>query len=95
MKSPRDKGKRGEREVVKLLKRLGFNARRTGFIQSAVGREVPDVLTKDGLRIEVKVGSQVPKCLYNWLEGMDAVICRRDREYWLLIIPLKFNAFPD
>lgn len=31
-KKEREKGKRGEREVVKLLKQAGFDARRAGLL---------------------------------------------------------------
>lgn len=51
-KASKDKGKVGEREVVLLLKELGFAARRGQ--QFAGGGDSPDVIGPEGLHIEVK-----------------------------------------
>jgi Holliday junction resolvase len=48
----RNKGKRGEREIVKVLEGYGYAARR-GF-QSRGGKEEPDVISNFPFRIEVK-----------------------------------------
>ena len=53
MKLSKEKGKRGEREVAKLLQEFGFAARRGQ--QFAGGGDSPDVVhNMEGLHIEVK-----------------------------------------
>jgi len=87
-KAQREKGKRGERLMVKLLNSLGIPCKRQGWKQSK-GEHYADIEFADGTKVEVKVGKQVPIKIYKWLEGNDALVVKRDREDALLIVRLK------
>lgn len=51
-KSQRDKGKRGEREVVALFKAMGFDARRTSQVDGTLSADV--IVEGVPLHVEVK-----------------------------------------
>jgi len=90
MPSPnKEKGKRGERGLVNLLRLLGIDCKRTGHKQDEGRAEFADVTLATGEKIEVKTGKQVPSSLYKWIEGQDALAVKRDREDWLLVVRLK------
>ncbi len=80
-KVSREKGKRGEREVVNLLKAEGHQAQRTAPLQAANGDSSgADVLLDDRFKIEVKRRKNGFKSLYDYLDGMDFVFMRADRK---------------
>ena len=95
----RDKGKRGEREVVQILKSLGFDAKRRGQLQA--GREdVPDVLAKNeyvALAIEVKFPKKLPAFVVGAMEqaekasgyGFPVVFMRENRGRWYVMMTLS------
>lgn len=95
-KKSRDKGARGEREIVNILIGAGLKAKRTAPLQTYLKNEAPDILveTKNGaLKIEVKLRADGFKQLYQWLEGNDCLIVKADRQEPLIIQPLK-NTLP-
>lgn len=53
-KTSRDKGARGEREVVALLREEGYDARRGFQLHRKGGEDNPDVMALPGIHIEVK-----------------------------------------
>ena len=91
-KKSRDKGARGEREIVNILIGAGLKAKRTAPLQTYLKNEAPDILveTKNGaLKIEVKLRADGFKQLYQWLGDNDCLIVKADRQEPLIIQPLK------
>lgn len=83
-KSQKEKGKRGERECVDVLKGMGFNATRTASLQADKSIGAPDVMA-DYLKIEggvfcdhvafdieCKLGKQVGTTIYKWYAQAEA-----------------------
>lgn len=91
-KLSRNKGKVGEREVVALLKKYGFNARRGQQFCGANGD--PDVMADlEGFHIEVKRVENLS--IYKAMEQAEAdakdgedpiVFHRRSRKNWLVVL---------
>lgn len=54
MVNSKQKGKRGEQEVVNTLKSWGMNAKRTAPMQAGFPEDYPDVLINDKMLCEVK-----------------------------------------
>lgn len=96
-KPSRDKGKRGEREVAKILRDHGYNARRG--VQYHGGPESPDVIGLPGIHIEVK-RSEICKA-YDFLaqsmldagDDIPIVVHRQNGRPWIVIMP--FDGFLD
>ena len=92
-KMSREKGKRGEREVARILKENGYDARRG--VQYKGGQDSPDVIGLRGVHIEVKRTERLN--LYDSIsqsridsgEDMPAVMHRRNDCEWLVIQPLE------
>lgn len=82
-KFSRQKGNRGEREVVELFRTAGFDAKRVPL--SGAARGFPGDVVAGDMTVQVKLGGHVPVSLYKWLEGADVLLCRRDREEWLVV----------
>lgn len=83
----KEKGKRTERELVRIFKKAGLNAKRvplSGSTDFAKG----DVVVED-LVIEVKRRKKGFKKLYDWLEGFDALAIREDKKGFLIVLPLE------
>lgn len=79
-KASRDKGKRGEREVVNLLKEAGHQAQRTAPLQAHSGDDSgADVLLDNKYKIEVKRRKNGFKQLYDYIEDVDFAFVRADR----------------
>lgn len=97
-KSPRQKGDRAERALVKYLQAHGFNAERVPLSGSAGGSYVGDLVipincvTRHSLCAEVKVRADGFKELYRWLIDRDILIVRADRSEPLVVLPLKLAA---
>ncbi len=88
-KMSRDKGKRGELEVVALLRKYGFETRRGQQFRG--GSDSPDVIhNMDGLAVEVKLRETLS--LYPVLEKaaeddadmVPIVFHRRNRKPWIV-----------
>ncbi len=84
-KKEREKGKRGEREVVKLLKEAGFEARRTAPLQAGETSGDPDVELDNKYRIEVKRRKNGFEQLYKWLKNTDFLFVRADRKDYIVL----------
>lgn len=83
-KQQREKGKRGEREVVNLLKEYGFGAKRFGYAQAGHSTDVPDVLADicgATVYIEVKRRKKFPQWL-NYDGKASLVFFREDNGKW-------------
>lgn len=92
-KLSREKGKRGEREVARVLKTFGFPAWRSVQYCGSTG-EAADVVGLDGFHLEVK------RCellrIAEWLRqaerdcgGDIPVVChRRSNERWYATLPM-------
>jgi Holliday junction resolvase len=94
-RSPRRKGDRAERAIVKLLQDRGFAAERVPLSGSAGGSYLGDitipVLSVDRVA-EVKCRANGFRELYRWLEARDLLIVRADRKEPLVVLPLKLAA---
>jgi hypothetical protein len=88
-KKEREKGKRGEREVVKLLKEAGFEARRTAPLQAGETSGDPDVELDNKYRIEVKRRKNGFEQLYKWLKNTDFLFVRADRKDYIVSMSLQ------
>ena len=93
-KASRDKGKRGEREVARVLKEYGYDAHRG--VQYQGGPDSPDVVGLPGIHIEVKRTERFN--LYDALsqskgdsdpEEMPIVVHRRNDCEWVVVQPLR------
>ena len=93
-KMSREKGKRGEREVAKILKEHGWDCHRG--VQYKGGPDSPDVIGLPGIHIEVKRSERLN--LYDDLSQSKAdcdifelpiVIHRRNDCEWVVIQPLS------
>lgn len=82
-KASRDKGGRGEREFAKLI-----GGRRVPLSGSMGGDFSGDVIGL-GIKWECKRRKEGFKQLDKWLDGVDAVAFRADRDEWKVWIPLK------
>jgi len=90
-KASRDKGNRGERDLVNRLKAYGFEAERVPLSGAAGGTFSGDlrvVVAGETLSCEVKVRGNGFKQLYDWLGDNHCLIVRADRKQPLLVIPL-------
>lgn len=97
-KASRDKGKRGEREVVAIFRDAGCDrAKRTAPLQAAgLDHGDADVFIGDGFHVEVKY--QETLRLPAWLRQLDRdtqgddhgiLAFRRSRERWRAVVPLS------
>lgn len=105
-KASRDKGKRGEREIVNLLKDLweAHRAKRTSQVDGTLSADVIDGLfdrysERVQWHIEVKRYAKLPALLRNWLqqakEDADGlgylVLFREDGGKWYLTMELDWS----
>jgi hypothetical protein len=85
----RNKGKRGEREVVTLARARGISATRCW--QTAQSSDITERqcdVTLGGLKVQVKLTANGFQALYAALEGVDMACVRSDRREWLAVLPL-------
>ena len=98
-KASRNKGKRGEREVVRILKAYGFDAERTAPLQAGKSKR-PDVLATAGKRsivVEVKRIKRIPAIIEHAMAQLLAyrdgdirfVAIRGDGGKWLAVMELE------
>lgn len=89
-KASRNKGKRGEREVVNLLKAAGHHAQRTAPLQAHSGDDSgADVLLDDKYKIEVKRRKNSFKTLYDYIENVDFAFMRADRRKYIVAMSIE------
>jgi len=87
-KYQRNKGGRGEREIVNLLKSHDIPAKRISPLETN-HEDKGDILVAECWKAEVKVGDQIPKFIYEAMkEGEDMLFCKRDRKEWLVVMPV-------
>jgi len=90
-KKSRDKGLRMEREIVHLLQEAGIGAERVPLSGAAGGSYTGDVSLpvrgRDWLG-EVKARATGFSQIYKWLGTNDALFIRRDRDRWLIVLPV-------
>lgn len=92
-KPARDKGQRGERELSKALKALGFSGSRRGR-QYSGSQDSPDVVGIPGLHIECKrvealqVHAAMAQSCADAGMNVPVVCSRRNGEPWLLHLRL-------
>jgi len=87
----RDKGCRGEREIVNLLKDHKIDAERvplSGSCQGSYGGDVRLQIMGKNLTMEVKLREDGFRELYKWLEDRDILCMRADRRDWLVTMKL-------
>lgn len=87
----RNKGYRGERELVKILQEAGIKAKRVP-LSGATEFQKGDIVFKSGSRqynIEVKRRHKVNSLLYNMLENSDFGALRADNKGWIVLMPLE------
>jgi hypothetical protein len=96
-KGRRQKGSRGEREVVEILKAAGVVARRVPLSGADANFKgdvhfkppnCPAYANRWGL-IECKWLASGFKFLYRHLAGNDALCVRADNQEWLVVVPLR------
>ncbi len=90
LKSPKRKGDRLEREVVKLLEAAGIPAKRVPLSGSARGYPGDITATLPGLGevcLECK-SRRAFATLYKWLEHRDALVLKGDRREHLVVLRL-------
>lgn len=90
-KQSRDKGNRGERNLVSILRAYGIEAKRVPLSGAAKGFKGDVIATIQGKdwQIENKVRKDGFKQIYGWLEGNDALTIKADRQQALIVIPLR------
>lgn len=90
-KKSRDKGARGERELVNILKAAGYEAKRVPLSGATwLKDDVISSLIKPDCQIEVKRRANAWKQIYGWLaEGPDVLAIRADNQEWLIVVPLR------
>lgn len=93
MINSKQKGKNGELEIAKMLRDMGFPARRTAQYAGNTG-EAADVIGIEGIHIEVKRREKTD--IHSWMAQAESecgndvpcVFHRRNRERWLCTLPL-------
>lgn len=89
------KGKQGENELAGILREYGFQVRRGASMN--YGTE-PDIIGLPGIHCEVKrqeklnlaaAVAQARRDAMKFCDGLPAVFHRRNRQEWLVTMPLK------
>ena len=89
----RDKGKRGELELAKVLREYGFEARRG--VQYKGGEDSPDVVGIPGVHIECKrverlnIDDAMEQSVRDSGEELPVVVHRKNRKSWLVTMRLE------
>lgn len=87
-KKSRDKGYRGERNLVKLLNEAGIKAKR---IPLSGATWMKGDLVIENMKAEVKVRKEGFKRIYDWLSGNDLLFLKADRKDYLVV--MRLNLF--
>ena len=94
----KQKGKRGELELANELKKYGFDCRRTAQYNGKENGSLADVVGLDGIHMEVKrvesglkkIDDFMTQAIRDCGDGeMPAVFHRRNRQSWLVTMPLE------
>jgi hypothetical protein len=91
-KRSREKGNREERHLVALLQEAGFACERVPLSGSAGGKFAGDLsvpLLGTDRTVEVKVRKNGFARLYDWLDGRDILIIRKDCSAPLVVVPWR------
>lgn len=89
-KKSRDKGQRGERNLVNELTAKGIPSERIPLSGAAGGSFGGDLMIgSEGYRGEVKVRATGFKFLYDNLEGVDFLFVKQDRADYLAVMRLE------
>jgi hypothetical protein len=94
-RSPKQKGNRFERALVRFLQDHGFAACRIPLSGAVGGKFVGDIdlpLLGIDRTVQAKHRANGFRELYAWLEGADLLIVRSDRRQPLVILPLRLAA---
>ena len=86
-KRSRNKGYRGEHNLVLLLRKAGIDAKRVP-LSGAADFLKADLLI-EGLTAEVKVRHAGFKELYKWIEDKDLLFVKADRKEYLCVMRTK------
>ena len=86
-KSQRDKGYRGERNLVNYFKEHGIEAIRVP-LSGASNFAKGDVVIKGKYRAEVKLRKDGFKMIYKWLGDNDMLFIKANNKQYLAVIPL-------
>lgn len=90
----KQKGARGERAWVSILKYFGFDARRTGFHQSQQNHDSPDVSCKD-LPVHWEVKNTEKALIRDWIAQaagdardteIPVVVWKKNHGKWIAIL---------
>ena len=87
-KKSRDKGYRLEHELVQKLQEMGFSAERVPLSGGAGGSFTGDLII-NGKKAEVKGRATGFKEIYKWLEPVNFLFIRADRQEWLVVTRVK------
>lgn len=91
-RSPRQKGDRLERALVRLLEQHGIISVRVPQSGAKGGKYRGDLVLPLGDRelvVEVKHHGTSFKRLYDWLAGRDLLLVKADRKEVLIVVPLR------
>jgi len=88
-KKSRNKGSRIERELYHKLIERGYNVKRIDAKNNQLGIEDSYDLILDDKTIEVKARANGFKQLYQWLNPVDILVVKSDRNEFLVVQRLK------
>jgi hypothetical protein len=91
-RAPRRKGDKLERALVRALQDHGFASERVPLSGSAGGSYTGDLtvpLLGRDLRVEAKARGRGFNQFYEWLNGVDLLIVRADRQEPLVVVPFR------
>jgi hypothetical protein len=94
-RSPRQKGDRFERALVRYLQEHGFAAERCPLSGSVGGKFSGDIsvpILGIDRRVEAKILGNGFRRIYGWLKGRDFLIVRADQQDPVVVIPLRLAA---
>jgi hypothetical protein len=89
--SPRNKGRRAEQNLVKLLQKAGFAAERvplSGATHGRFGGDISVPLLGTDRRVEVKCRANGFCEIHKWIDGADLLILRADYRIPLVVMRL-------
>lgn len=91
-KMSKNKGYRGERDLVKALEIYGINARRQPLSGSATPDNPGDVVIPQWFgnqAVEVKYREDLSSRLWAWLDPAPALFLRRRHKRWIMVMDLQ------
>lgn len=87
-KKSKRKGYYGEWKLVKLLRDHGIEAKRVPYSGATEDYKGDVMLPHSNELIEVKLRNDSFKTLYDWLNGMDYLAIKRDKQDFLIVMEL-------